>query len=1251
MKPTVVLVFLMMLAACTQEVPGENKFAPLDGAADTTVDPDGVTDDGTVDPDTLADGDGTIGSDADVDTDATDIDATDVEDGSDSDTQGDADAEDVDTTPDIDITPTCPGGTGCACELETDCDSGLCAAPSEGEPKICAKGCVKGCDDGNACTQDTCDIFGGSCVSLPQEATCDDANVCTENDLCADGTCKGTPAVAAVACDDGSSCTGDDACADGICTGKAKDCDDGKPCTQDSCDPATGECAHAAMAEGACNDGDPCTLADHCDAGDCLPGLMKTCNDGNLCTSDACDGVKNPIDGCVFDHQDGPCDDGQACTSGDLCIASTCKAGASLLNEWALGTDGDEVLYSVVGLVDGGLVAAGTSKKDDPAGDPWILKAAGMASVPAETVFANHPAVGLKALRKAPNGKWIAVGEVVQPGTGRDLFMARLSADMAVEWTLTVAGALDDYAGDVVAMPATGADGAGYVAVGRTGVAGGKTRGWVVRVDESGALVDTQQLGSVDGRLSSVVVLSDGSLIVAGQTQLPSASHPDGWALRVDPAHHVVWEKSFGGSWPDGLNRIVALADGSYGAVGFTETASSSRDFWFVRLDGSGKVLTKLSIPTTSAASAWGLAELSDGGYVLAGQKQLDATNIDGMMVRLDATQQVVWTRTYGGNLSDGFNDVVSLPGGRLAVVGWTRSMGKSLSEDGWILRTDGWGNPECGASGECLGMARALCNDDASCTFDTCSAGLGCGHAPVVTGTTCAVGGCTGLTRTLGSVCTAEGNCEAVANPQNCNDGDACTTDECDVDQGCTHQAFTGLCPGPKACDSAVCQSGQCVPQGSDRLFSKTWGTYDMTADPVSLVNAPDGGLVVLYPKGSAANPDIGFARFYADGSLYFTKTLGGGATSEVPRGMVRRPDSGFAIIGRTNQTSQGDTDLVLWRVSPSGIVLPPTMYGGTGAELAGALAAIPEGPAGPAGYLLTGSTASQGETGAGAGDAYVVRTDIDGKLMWHKWYGDGSSEHARAVVWLDGLMPGGFGSLIAARTGPTGQEDVWLVRTDATGKVRWTKQLGEVGKSEIPNAVAVLPANTPGGWGFVVVGTTTLADQTTQGWATRLDVAGQVVWTRTLTAAGLEVASALAVLPGGDLLVSGKGGKPSDGRLVRLDSSGNTVWKRSYDQGKGADESASVMTVLSDGGIALGLSGPGDIGYAAGLWVIRTDAWGELSCSMSSNCAAKQPVDCNDNNPCTADLCTAGECLAQNLPDGMICGTNKTCLAGKCN
>src|SRR5947208_7719289 len=83
------------------------------------------------------------------------------------------------------------------------------------------------CDDGNPCTLDTCTPATGCQHTLRADgAPCPDGNFCNGTETCQAGTCTpGTPLV----CDDGNACTGD-SCDPATGCVFTFACDDGNPC-------------------------------------------------------------------------------------------------------------------------------------------------------------------------------------------------------------------------------------------------------------------------------------------------------------------------------------------------------------------------------------------------------------------------------------------------------------------------------------------------------------------------------------------------------------------------------------------------------------------------------------------------------------------------------------------------------------------------------------------------------------------------------------------------------------------------------------------------------------------------------------------------------------------------------------------------------------------------------------------------------------------------------------------------------------
>ncbi len=238
----------------------------------------------------------------------------------------------------------CDDGNGCT--RPDTCHDGVCVA---GDPVVCAA--IDGCHGGGVCDPAT-----GACSSptLADGTPCDDGDTCTQASTCVAGACAGSDAVVCTAldqchaagvcdpttgvcsnpaaadgsaCDDGDACTQADACQAGACAGSDEVvCRALDQChTAGVCDPATGACSDPAAVDGsACDDGDACTQAAACQAGVCVGADRIVCVALDQChTAGVCD----PATGVCSDPAavDGAeCDDGDACTRLDRCVAGVC---------------------------------------------------------------------------------------------------------------------------------------------------------------------------------------------------------------------------------------------------------------------------------------------------------------------------------------------------------------------------------------------------------------------------------------------------------------------------------------------------------------------------------------------------------------------------------------------------------------------------------------------------------------------------------------------------------------------------------------------------------------------------------------------------------------------------------------------------------------------------------------------------------------------------------------------------------------
>jgi hypothetical protein len=92
------------------------------------------------------------------------------------------------------------------------------------------------------------------------------------------------------------------------------------------------------------------------------------------------------------------------------------------------------------------------------------------------------------------------------------------------------------------------------------------------------------------------------------------------------------------------------------------------------------------------------------------------------------------------------------------------------------------------GTDGSCIAGAPLSCDDGNPCTADACDAARGCTHTPLADGTLCpAIDRCHGPAQCLAGLCDPGPELQ-------CNDGDFCTDDLCDPQQGCVYTQVTGI-------------------------------------------------------------------------------------------------------------------------------------------------------------------------------------------------------------------------------------------------------------------------------------------------------------------------------------------------------------------------------------------------------------------------------------------------------------------------
>ncbi len=232
--------------------------------------------------------------------------------------------------------------------------------------------------------------------------------------------------------------------------------------------------------------------------------------------------------------------------------------------------------------------------------------------------------------------------------------------------------------------------------------------------------------------------------------------------------------------------------------------------------------------------------------------------------------------------------------------------------------------------------------------------------------------------------------------------------------------------------------------------------------------------------------------------------------------------------------------------------------------------------------GYILTGYIESNRE----GSDIFLARYDGGGNRLWLKTYRGNGYSDSHCVKEVSG---GGF--IIAGETKSKDgyDHDVYVVRTDEKGDQLWAKNFG--GK-HCDYAWSVQQTKDVG---FIVAGgTESFGAGIYDVYLIKLDSSGNEIWEKTYGGAGSDCGYAVRQLDGGDYLIAGNtesfGKGNPDVYLLKVDGNGKMLWQKTYG-GKGSDYGWALLKAGGGYLIAGEKEIAGDQGGGFAAYLIKVD------------------------------------------------------------
>ncbi len=252
------------------------------------------------------------------------------------------------------------------------------------------------------------------------------------------------------------------------------------------------------------------------------------------------------------------------------------------------------------------------------------------------------------------------------------------------------------------------------------------------------------------------------------------------------------------------------------------------------------------------------------------------------------------------------------------------------------------------------------------------------------------------------------------------------------------------------------------------DTVWSNTYGPAVDTAiagnrdgagnEAYDIIQTFDSGYIVV---GEAHDSVSGQSNAYAlkltsTGDSSWTRTYGG-LNSDYGYKIIQLADSGYILSGYTESFGLGIRNTYALRLDKKGDTLWTRAFGGSAIDGATDMSKTHDG-----GFIMVGNTFS---FGAGNSDVYVVKFDINGNLVWARAYGGTMNDFGNSIALSKDK---GFIISGSSESFGVGQRDVYVIKIDSVGELKWSKTFGgtgnESGKSviELSNQDIMIMGNT---------------------------------------------------------------------------------------------------------------------------------------------------------------------------------------------
>ncbi len=359
--------------------------------------------------------------------------------------------------------------------------------------------------------------------------------------------------------------------------------------------------------------------------------------------------------------------------------------------EWqkTFGGSGGDAVSRLIPTKDGGYLIVGYSSSNDGDvtnahgdADFWLIKINNLGGMEWQKTFGGSGLETSAQVYQTDDEGYIIAGttyssdgDVINAHGDADIWVAKMSATAEVVWSRTLGGTKIDKLYSL----APGLDG-GCIISGHTASSDGdfstnygSLDAFAVHIDTTGAIAWTKVLGgSAEESGDQVISGFDGGYLFAGRTSSVGGSFEnynggqDVFVSKLNGSGDVEWSKLYGGTEVE-TGKVLLTQDGGFVIVGTTGSTfggflgNGAFDVWVIKLDGEGNIQWQKVLGGSNIEYGYEITEQSDGTFLVLGVTSSNNGNVsflhgafDLWMLKLGASGDLIWEKTFGGSDQDG---------------------------------------------------------------------------------------------------------------------------------------------------------------------------------------------------------------------------------------------------------------------------------------------------------------------------------------------------------------------------------------------------------------------------------------------------------------------------------------------------------------------------------------------------------------------------------------------------------------------